>query len=1055
MGKGWNLAGFSSIGRTNPTLFHNNEIDNVDFDGDQLMLDGNRLIEVGRENGKTIFRTELDEFSKVVYHPAGQHGDYFTVYTKNGLIKEYGNSSDSRQYYDGCADAEESPLFWHLTKIYDRQHNSVKYFYDQIPDKGSLLPARIEYTHFEVEELDDFSYTIAFRYDDLSETTMAQTFLFEKDGMPYKNINDSRLEGIDIYYKDDPEQMVRSYQLKYANESSVAGEFFLESVGYTSYDAHTGSSGQYKPTQFNWNIYEPARIKHPTEFIHDDIDSLFDHHQYLVIPIDIDGDGKQEVVDYKVYTGESGGDGIPTVTVYTFGPKNEIEITQGLSRVKHLVAVDLDNDAGDELIIGLKNKLLVYDFRKVGNQWISILKKQIETGILYPKPIIADYSGDGRPDLLVVYEISGEANLYLGNGVEPEYFDASYYNFNDFNPNDDLQNINASADFNGDGKSEFVLEIRENVYGTTGTLEKIKFEIVPYAFIQGEFLPQLGAQTLLNEHPEDKKDNIYYADLNGDGRFDIHHQIVPKHNVYGEEFNTTYFSFGKGFLSSAPRITYHRENTPQLLLADMNNDARADWIYVEIGRDAVFYQGQFLQTTTHFAQPDGSPGPARILKTYITNAANYAGEMAAFTIADLTANGISDLAAVFYKRSPDQKIPQKKVYTIVAIQDSVDLASDVVTKITNGLGVDQVVKYQSTSSSLTYQDDVEYPLGKLKIKTWVVEETFIPDENGNKLDHYSYDFRKPVIMHTGKGFLGFLEHLVFDKVKNLKTTVSNEIISADFEDGTFGYDLLPTKSSTKTTGERDLLLSETTRKYDLKFPLTDNNLIHFPVATEVITKTWDNDPEHSFIRTLKQKQEPGEIDTYGNSIKNTVLIDSGEPASDAMFEFRTTTQASFEHLIDVSNWLIGRPESVVVTVEQSGEKPDKKETQFQYQQNTLLVDKKTIIPNDNDTLTYHWIYEYGKYGNIISVIQDPGKFEYNGKKFDQRKTAFEYTDDTELLGRFLTATVDESNGITFKTESIYDRFTGNVTRSTGADQLKTHYDYDEMGRLVALSHPAG
>ena len=62
MGKGWGLAGFSSVGRTNPTLYHNNEIDNVDFDGDQLMLDGNRLIEVGNENGKKIYRTELDDF---------------------------------------------------------------------------------------------------------------------------------------------------------------------------------------------------------------------------------------------------------------------------------------------------------------------------------------------------------------------------------------------------------------------------------------------------------------------------------------------------------------------------------------------------------------------------------------------------------------------------------------------------------------------------------------------------------------------------------------------------------------------------------------------------------------------------------------------------------------------------------------------------------------------------------------------------------------------------------------------------------------------------------
>ena len=86
---------------------------------------------------------------------------------------------------------------------------------------------------------------------------------------------------------------------------------------------------------------------------------LFDHHHYLITPIDIDGDGKQEIVDYKDYENETGGDGIPTVSIYTFGPKNEIVITGLESRVNHLLSVDLDNDACDELIVGSGNELLI------------------------------------------------------------------------------------------------------------------------------------------------------------------------------------------------------------------------------------------------------------------------------------------------------------------------------------------------------------------------------------------------------------------------------------------------------------------------------------------------------------------------------------------------------------------------------------------------------------------------------------------------------------------------------------------------------------------------
>ena len=186
---------------------------------------------------------------------------------------------------------------------------------------------------------------------------------------------------------------------------------------------------------------------------------------------------------------------------------------------------------------------------------------------------------------------------------------------------------------------------------------------------------------------------------------------------------------------------------------------------------------KFIKTKTHFAQPDGSPGSALVQKTYVTNAVNYVGEMAAFTVFDLTGNGISDIAATFYKQNPEERIPETMEYTLVSIQDTVSLASDVISKITNGFGVESIVKYQSTSNSLIFQEPVVYPLGKLKIKAWTVKETFIPDDDGNKLDHIEYDFRNPVIMHTGKGFLGFLETIFTDKVKNTKTTVVSEIIS--------------------------------------------------------------------------------------------------------------------------------------------------------------------------------------------------------------------------------------------------------------------------------------
>ena len=117
--------------------------------------------------------------------------------------------------------------------------------------------------------------------------------------------------------------------------------------------------------------------------------------------------------------------------------------------------------------------------------------------------------------------------------------------------------------------------------------------------------------------------------------------------------------------------------------------------------------------------------------------------------------------------------------------------------------------------------------------------------------------------------------------------------------------------------------------------------------------------------------------------------------------------------------------------------------------------KKTIIPNDNDTLTFHWINEYGKYGNINALIHDPGNFEFHGKRFNQRQTIYEYDDDSDNLGRFLTATLNQSDEQVFRAESTYDPYTGSVIKSSGVDKLELRYMYDEMGRLVKSIDPGG
>ena len=92
---------------------------------------------------------------------------------------------------------------------------------------------------------------------------MQQTFYYEREGGVYKNINNSRLIGIDIYYKNEESKLIKSYDLTYNQNNPIAGEYFLEAVALTNYNVVTGESASIKPTTFDWNFYYPKRLRIP------------------------------------------------------------------------------------------------------------------------------------------------------------------------------------------------------------------------------------------------------------------------------------------------------------------------------------------------------------------------------------------------------------------------------------------------------------------------------------------------------------------------------------------------------------------------------------------------------------------------------------------------------------------------------------------------------------------------------------------------------------------------------------------------------------------------
>jgi len=102
LGMGFSLTGISSITRCPKNLAQDGEVSAITLTStDNLCLDGRRLKKVAEWPGFEEFRTFPDSLSKIVASfPNGWSSaagpQSFRIFTREGLILDYGTTSDSR-----------------------------------------------------------------------------------------------------------------------------------------------------------------------------------------------------------------------------------------------------------------------------------------------------------------------------------------------------------------------------------------------------------------------------------------------------------------------------------------------------------------------------------------------------------------------------------------------------------------------------------------------------------------------------------------------------------------------------------------------------------------------------------------------------------------------------------------------------------------------------------------------------------------------------------------------------------------------------------------------
>ena len=151
MGHGWALGGMSKISRVPYTYYYNDDCHAVAFSNDdQLSLDGNILIE-GTKDGAVCYYPEIYDYS--IIYPYN-NGEGFKVLKKDGSVWFY-----TARYH--LQNSITVPIEWHLSKITDKNGNSINYFYQNDREDGSFYPTSITYTTSAGVEP---AYTIQFVY---------------------------------------------------------------------------------------------------------------------------------------------------------------------------------------------------------------------------------------------------------------------------------------------------------------------------------------------------------------------------------------------------------------------------------------------------------------------------------------------------------------------------------------------------------------------------------------------------------------------------------------------------------------------------------------------------------------------------------------------------------------------------------------------------------------------------------------------------------------------------------------------------------------------------
>ncbi len=1006
MGWSWDLLGLSYIERMGQTKYHDGNVTAVDFVNDRYVLDGQRLMPIGRDE----YKTEIDNLDKIVSYNGNEKGpDSFVVWKSDGTIWEYGTTADSKVEPQGD---NTVVLKWLLSRISDRNGNVIAYNYYEDNTTGESYIRNIEYTSNDKANVKP-AYGVRFQYEDRSDPSVG----FVSGCMVSKT---KILNKIEVVNNCSGKKIIE-YSLSYDAPGYYDNNYYIH---YRLRSIQLAVSGKkVNPTRIVWNSEDAVADKEGYKKYE------LDRNIFNKVPFvgDFNGDGFSDVllVPYKIqktYAADVEGEIYLNNRDGSFAKEPFKNITFD-KNLDWIYVCDIDGDGKDDIVpyeshyddIGALS-MVRFGIRFMGNTSFVNNEYTYENAVLlFP----GNYIDKDQCGILLVDAYDGKKNkelaklLYVKNGemVCEDVQDSNVINGKEMNC--------MTVDISGDGISE-LLSLEENGYhvyrfASDGTLRLEQY-------CEGSELTS--------------KMHLFPNDYNGDGKIDMlcydPARLWNMHISTGTGFSSPLQCMRNNLLRTVrlndkDRYRYSlnemQKPTVTIRTADFDGDGSADVgvfnssagnYYLEVG----FSPYKDSPTTCSFV----------CCKRYYMpiNYTHQTIQLGRF----LPQENVSILSGLPNKPSNYSNAyvvalyPNSEYYTVRRIVDGMGNVTDIAYDYLIYKGKSKDEFYVCSNNVDCYKvSKKSIPILALKeIKTYGVNEEPIVKR---------YNYNNALVHSAGHGFLGF-------EAVTVRSYVGDELVNRRTQEyglEAMGSNCIPLLFSDKLFYGENHLVKEHYYEYR-KYLCARNDKVVLPLLLQDREAVYDVDRKYVVLKNIIA------VNTYESDLASETSYDRivqlkmNRKGVDNIKSLTPETGQYYEEMCidyenDIARWIVNRPRRIMKYVcDQTNDKVGGVQL-FEYDSNNPMnVAKETMIPNVNadvnDSLTLMAMYRYDAVGNVIErIISSPSlksdkvvkyeygenyQYRYKTKTIDEigREVVCKYDSDFGIL----TSTIDYNNFIT-------------------------------------------